>query len=372
VNNTARLPRDLHPVAWWLWAIGLGVAASFTTNPLVLLMLIGVASVVVMLRRSEQAWGNSFRIYVWLGVMIVVVRVVFRLIFGGWGVGRVLLDLPEIPLPDWVAGITLLGPVHVDSLLFALYDGLRLATIVICVGAANSLANPKRLLRSVPSALYEIGTALVVAVTILPQFAESARRVRAAQRLRAGDSGRVSRLRRFLVPVLEDALEHSLALAAGMDTRGYGRATGLSRGQRRMSGALMLVALVGICVGVYAVLDRTAPRVLALPMLAFGVATAAAGLFNAGRKVQRTRYRPDRWRWPELAAASSGSVVAALGWWMNRHQLEVAYPALTSFPPVSAVALLAAAIGLLGALCAPPPARPFQAAPMPMRERVAA
>ena len=85
-------------------------------------------------------------------------------------------------------GITLLGPVTQESLLAGLYDGLRLATIVICVGAANSLANPKRLLRSVPPALYEIGTALVVAVTVLPQFADSARRVRAAQSLRAGET----------------------------------------------------------------------------------------------------------------------------------------------------------------------------------------
>jgi energy-coupling factor transport system permease protein len=372
VSGTARLPRDLHPVAWWLWAIGLAVAASFTTNPLVLLLLIGVASVVVMFRRSDQPWGQSFRIYVWLGVAIVVIRVVFRMVFGGWAGGRVLLDLPEIPLPDWVAGITLLGPVHAEALLFALYDGLRLATIVICIGAANSLANPKRLLRSVPPALYEIGTALVVAVTVLPQFADSARRVRAAQSLRAGESGRVSRLRRFLVPVLEDALERSLALAAGMDTRGYGRATGVSRGQRRTTGALMLVALCGICVGVYAVLDTTAPRVLALPMLALGVAAAVAGLLSAGRRVERTRYRPDPWRWPELAVSCAGVAVGAIGWWMNRHQVEVAYPALSSFPPVSGVALLAAAIGLLGALCSPPPARPFHRAALPLREEVAA
>ena len=145
------LPRDLHPVAWWLWAIGLATAASFTTNPLVLLMLIGVAALVVALRRSEQPWGQSFRIYVWLGVAIVVIRVAFRLVFGGWIGGPVLLDLPEIPLPDWVAGISLLGPIYAQALLFALYDGLRLAAIVICVGAANSLANPKRLLRSVPA-----------------------------------------------------------------------------------------------------------------------------------------------------------------------------------------------------------------------------
>ena len=62
---------------------------------------------------------------------------------------------------------------------------------MICVGAANSLANPKRLLRSMPAALYEVGTALVVAITILPQLADSLRRVRAAQRLRGGDTRRV-------------------------------------------------------------------------------------------------------------------------------------------------------------------------------------
>ena len=237
LSRGARLPRDLHPVAWWLWAIGLATAASLTTNPLVLLMLVGVATVVVMARRSDQPWAGSFRLYVWVGVVIVAVRVVFRLLFGGVYGGHVLLDLPSVPLPDWVAGITLLGPVTREALLAGFYDGLRLATIVICIGAANALANPKRLLRSVPPALYEIGTALVVAVTVLPQFADSVRRVRAAQGLRAGESGRVAGLRRLLVPVLEDALERSLALAAGMDARGYGRAAGLTPARRRATGA---------------------------------------------------------------------------------------------------------------------------------------
>ena len=90
-------------MAWWLWAIGLAAAASFTTNPLVLLLLIGVASVVVMalpLRtsrggaRSGSTSGS--------GVVIVVLRVLFRIVFGGSYPGTVILDLPEIPLPDWV------------------------------------------------------------------------------------------------------------------------------------------------------------------------------------------------------------------------------------------------------------------------------
>lgn len=355
MSAAARLPRDLHPVAWWVWALGLCAAATFTTNPLVLLMLVGVAALVVSLRRSDQPWGRSFRLYLWLGGLVVVIRVAFWVVFGGWTGGRVLLDLPTVPLPSWVAGITLLGPLYAEALLFAIYDGLRLATIIICVGAANSLANPKRLLRSVPPALYEIGTALVVAITVLPQFAESARRVRAAQSLRAGEPGRVVRLRRFLVPVLEDALERSLALAAGMDTRGYGRTSGATKAQRRVTGSLMLVGLCGICVGTYAVLDGTAPRMLALPMVGLGVGAAAAGLLSAGRRVERSRYRPDPWRWPEFAVMASGLAVGAVGWWVGRHQVEVAYPALDAFPPVSGAALLLAALALLGPLASPPP-----------------
>lgn len=352
--RVGRLARDLHPVAWWVWAVGLAAAASSTTNPLVLLLLVGVATVVVTARRSAQPWADSFRLYVWVGVVIVVVRVVFRILFGVEG-GYVLVDLPAVPLPDWVAGVTLLGPLTREALLAGLYDGLRLATIVICIGAANALANPKRLLRSVPPALYEIGTALVVAVTVLPQFADSVRRVRAAQSLRAGATGRVGRLRRLVVPVLEDALERSLALAAGMDTRGYGRAGGLTAAQRRRTGALMLVGLCGICVGTYAVLDRTAPRYLAAPMLVLGVLAAVAGLVSAGRQVRRTRYRPDPWRVPEALVVTGGLTAGVLGWWVGTHQALVAYPPLDAFPEVSLVALLGAAVGLATALCAPTP-----------------
>ena len=73
----SRLPRDLHPVAWWLWALGLAAGASMTTNPLTLLLLVGVASVVVAARKSDHAWSHSFRLYVGLGVVIVVMRVLF-------------------------------------------------------------------------------------------------------------------------------------------------------------------------------------------------------------------------------------------------------------------------------------------------------
>ena len=81
--SSARLPRDLHPVAWWVWALGLATAASFTTNPLVLLTIVAVATLVVLARRSEQPWADAFRLYVVVAVVIVVMRVLFRVLLGG-------------------------------------------------------------------------------------------------------------------------------------------------------------------------------------------------------------------------------------------------------------------------------------------------
>ena len=51
----------LHPWAWWTWAIGVGLAVSATTNPL-LLTLLGLATVVVVvLRRTGAPWGRTLR-----------------------------------------------------------------------------------------------------------------------------------------------------------------------------------------------------------------------------------------------------------------------------------------------------------------------
>jgi energy-coupling factor transport system permease protein len=311
--------------------------------------------VTVLARRTDAPWALSFRVYLLLGLVVVCLRVVFRVLFGGGYGETVLLDLPEIPLPDWAAGITLLGPVTSESLLSGLYDGMRLAAVIVCVGAANSLANPRRLLGSLPPALYEVGTAVVISLSLFPQLAESVQRVRRARRLR-GDPGRgIGALRRIVVPVLEDALERSLSLAASMDARGYGRAGELSAGQRRVTGTLLIGGLLGLCVGVYAFLDSTAPRALAGPMLVVGGALAAAGFVAAGRRVHRTRYRPDRWRAADLMTAGTGVAVAVLMWVAADARLDVAYPDPGAAPPLSVLSLVSVLVGLLPALATPPP-----------------
>jgi energy-coupling factor transport system permease protein len=352
--GTRRLPRDLHPAAWWLWALGLAAAASRTTNPWLLGLVVLVASLTVLARRTDAPWALSFRIYLLLGLFVVCLRVAFRVLLGGYG-ETVLLDLPTVPLPDWAAGVTLLGPVTAEAVLAGAYDGLRLAAIIICVGAANSLANPRRLLGSLPPALYEVGTAVVIALSLFPQLAESVQRVRQARRLR-GDPGRgIGALRRIVVPVLEDALERSLSLAASMDARGYGRSGTLTAGQRRITGSLLVAGLLGLCVGSYAFLDSTTPRVLAWPMLCLGLALAAAGFITAGRRVRRTRYRPPRWHAADVLTAATGVAVAVLMAVAASNRLDVALPDPSSAPPLSTLSLAAVLLGVLPAFCTPLP-----------------
>ena len=365
-----RLSRPLHPLAWWLWALGLASAASRTTNPVVLVALVGVLGVVVASRRSDAPWARSFHYYLFLAAVVIAIRVVFQAIFGGvpGSSGHVLVTLPRIPLPAWAAGIHLGGPVTFEEVLSALYGGLRLATLLCCVGAANALANPKRALRLLPGALYELGTAVIVALSVAPQLAESAQRVHRARHLRgAVASRRRGVVRTVAVPVLEDALDRSLHLAAAMDSRGYGRTGGVPRRSRRVTGVLLVGGLAALCLGTYGLFDGAAPAALGLPVLVGGVAVCVAGLAVGGRRVGRTRYRPDPWRAPEWGVVACGLIpavvlaVAPTG--LNPPTTPLAWPGLP-LPAILAILVAAAA-----ALVAPPPsvrARPVHGVSPPV------
>ncbi len=95
----------LHAGAWWLWALGLAVAASRTTNPLLLGLIVGVAGYVVAARRTDAPWARSYGAFVKLGLFVVALRVVFSLLLGSPIPGtHLLFTLPEVPLPDWAQG----------------------------------------------------------------------------------------------------------------------------------------------------------------------------------------------------------------------------------------------------------------------------
>lgn len=349
--------RNLHAGAWWLWALGLAAAASRTSSPVVLLLIIGVTSLVVAARRSDAPWARAYNAFVKLALLVIAIRIVLQAVLSESSQGvTVLFTLPEVPLPDFFAGIKLGGVVTAEAVLRAFYEGLQLATILVCVGAANSLASARRLLRSVPGALYEAGVATVVALTFAPQLVIDAQRVRAAHRLRGHTDRGWRMLTRTAMPVLEGALEQSVELATAMDSRGYGRTSDASRASRRVTGMLTFGGLLGVCVGVYGLLDAGASALLGLPSLLLGLALAAGGLAVGGRRTRRTRYRPDPWALPEWLVTASG-IAAAVGVFANKAMdpaaLVLAGPMVVPEVPWIAVAgvLLAAA----PAVVAPPP-----------------
>ncbi|MFI6199796.1 energy-coupling factor transporter transmembrane component T [Streptomyces phaeochromogenes] len=302
----------IHPGAWWLWALGLGTAASRTTNPLLLALLIGVAGYVVAARRTEAPWAHSYGAFVKLALAVLAIRLAFAVILGSPIPGtHTVVTLPELPLPHWAEGIRIGGRVTAEGLTFALYDGLKLATLLICVGAANALANPARLLKSLPGALYEAGVAVVVALTFAPNLIADVQRLRAARRLRGRPDKGLRGLLQVGLPVLEGALERSVALAAAMDARGYGRTADVPRTVRHTTTALTLGGLIGVCAGTYGLLTAEGGS-YGLPVLLAGLAAALAGLWLGGRRSLRTRYRPDAWSVRAWLVAASGAAVATL------------------------------------------------------------
>jgi energy-coupling factor transport system permease protein len=312
-ERTGTLNR-LHPWAWWCWAIGIGLAVNGTTNPLLLALVATAMVAVVLLRRTSAPWARSVRAYLLLACFVIGMRVFFQVLIGSGAGETVLFSLPEVPLPDWAAGIRLGGAVTAEGLVHTLYDALRLAVMLLCIGAANALANPRRALRSVPAALYEASVAVVVALSVAPQLIESAQRVRRARRLRGSTSTGLDALANIAMPVLGDAIERSIALAAGMESRGFGRTRGLP-----VKGTLplMLGSVLVSVLGLFLLLSTSAWQPASILLLA-GIAGTALGLKRAGRALRITAHRPDPWGWRESLVAAAGVaaaiIVLALGW----------------------------------------------------------
>ncbi|MDH6115739.1 energy-coupling factor transporter transmembrane protein EcfT [Kitasatospora sp. GAS204B] len=349
--------RQLHPGAWWLWALGLAAAATRTSNPLLLLLIIAVAGYVVAARRTEAPWSRSYGTFLRLGLAVLLLRLLFTVLLGSPIAGtHTLLTLPQLPLPTWAQGVRIGGRVSLESLLFTLYDGLRLATLLICVGAANALASPARLLRLLPGALYEVGVAVVVAMSFAPNLVADVGRLRAARRLRGRPDRGIGSVLSVGLPVLESALEHSVALAAAMDSRGFGRTAPVPRALARATAALTLLGLLALCAAAYGLLGTDGAS-WAPPALLLGVAASATGLALGGRRTVRTRYRPDRWALPEWLTAGSGLATAAVLSLLATRDPAAFSPSVVppTAPELPLAAALAILLALLPALAAPRP-----------------
>ncbi len=308
MNFGLRSNRALHPVAWWIWAGWVCVAASQLSN-LALLTLISLAlGWVVMACKPAVGPANEFSMFLKLGLSVIAIRVILQCLFVGATGQTILFNLPEIPLPQWMAGVRLGGPVTAEAALAALTEGVRLAVILLCFGAANTLAPPARLLRYLPRGLQSLGVALTVSLGASAALAAAFARIHRARRLRGMSSGGFRGALTIVGPVLEEALDRALVTASALDARGFGR-----RQSNSSTWNLSLLAGPGVLVaGSYLLL--TAVMIPGILLVAVGLILGWWGFHQIGIGVNTSLYSPDQWSWAELGTIGCGVGSAGLTW----------------------------------------------------------
>ncbi|MDH6532233.1 energy-coupling factor transporter ATP-binding protein EcfA2 [Aurantimicrobium minutum] len=117
----------------------------------------------------------------------------------------------------------LFGSVSWSAVGSAMTLALPFATVIVACGLISSLVDVRRFLVSASQLRWgrSLGTALAIALSSFPTLITVVRRMNSARELR----GMRSRMA-FLVPLFEHTVERAIALAAAMDTKGFGSRRG--------------------------------------------------------------------------------------------------------------------------------------------------
>lgn len=302
---------QIAPTAWWLLGLSLAICAGITSNPITLL-IIQVASVLIIgLAREEASWSRSLRFYLVTGAFVVLIRLIFRVTFNYDSPGDVAIFLPAFKIPFGVLGeINLFGRVSHATLVAAFRDGLRLSAIILSIGLANSLANPRKLLKNMPSALYGVTSAFVIALNLAPQLITSAKRIRLSSQLR-NESHRPSNLLVLIGSILEDSIDRSMALAASMDARGFGRRGTQTDRQLLLSRVSAFSAVSALAIGAYLLLSTELTWV-SIACFSLAITGVYVSLKLAENANLRSRYNRQSWRVKDSVIAGISTVLVAL------------------------------------------------------------
>lgn len=268
---------SMHPVTWWIVGLSLSLSATLTQNFSNLFFICAIALLPLL---GGKTVYDKMKLYLLVAIAMTISRVIFRMIFNpGTSAGSVLIYLPKLELDlGFGSVIGILGNFTSTALAQSLTEGLRLSAIVLGIGFAAGMANPRQLLKSTPAALYEISTAVSMALNIAPQLIKSSERVRLARKLR-GRSSRLGAMAGIVIPVLEDSIDASLELAASMDARGFGRV--INKRLSLLVSVLILFAISLAGVGSYLLIAVGSGQIyLLIIAVLLGLAALLAGSLN--------------------------------------------------------------------------------------------
>lgn len=306
-----KLVRAIHPAVWWVLGLSFAIWSAVAEQISSLAAILAINVTIIFLMRKSAPWSQSLRFYLFTGLFVVIVRLVFRIIFNFDSAADIALNLPSVQLNLGALGtVDLFGRVSRIALESALRDGLRMAAIIMSIGMANSLANPRRLLKSTPSALYEVAAAFVIAMNMAPQLISSAKRVRKFSKLRGRSEPR-NLLSSIVIPTLEDTIERSMALAASMDARGFGRRGQLTPWQAGLARASSLSAISAFGIASYMILADT-QLWMSVIIFAFGLLALIVNLRLVRLGRIKTNYAQQQLAGADILVLLLAVVIAAL------------------------------------------------------------
>lgn len=212
----------MNSISWWLWSIALAITSIRTQSNLFILLLILVFIFVVRRRRNTENSSNPFKLTLQLALVAMVIRLIFAVLIGTPLPGEILISLPKLQLPEWLAGIRVGGDVTRERVALVFAESMKFAIVLIAFGAASALSSPVQIIKSISGRVYLFGVVLLIAVSVLPQIVHSFNRVLSARRMRGLAKLSVRNFRSVITPVLEESLERALDLSAAMESRGFG------------------------------------------------------------------------------------------------------------------------------------------------------
>jgi len=209
-------------LSWWLWSIFLAAAAIRSQSDLFGLLLILLLALVVSRFKSTSNWDNPFKLTLQLAFAATLIRLVFAVLIGTPLPGKILFSIPQLELPNWLAGIRVGGEITQERLISVITESLKFAVVLIAFGAASALSSPVQVIKLISGRIYLFGVTLMISVSVLPQIVHSFNRVIAARRMRGLAKLKLSNFRSVITPVLEESIERAIDLSAAMESRGFG------------------------------------------------------------------------------------------------------------------------------------------------------
>ena len=337
-----------HTITWLMWLAAAAYLALVNHQPLVSILLILAAGSIFGVAGKRSALGQSWGTFLRLGLSVWLVALTFNLISTHAG-RMVLVTLPR----SWpLIG----GPITLEALLYGLASGASLFAMLLVFATFNLAVDQHRLLRWVPSGLYQAGLVVSIALAFVPQMMASLQDIREAQRIRGHKFKGIRDLVPLFVPLITTGLERSMTLAESIEARGFGGVVetqdqSAPAGRGRLNAAT-LAGLLAMLAGLIWQAMKPQMRWPAWLTIGLGTALVLSALYMQGRRVRRSHYLRELWRQRDTGVCvCSGASIGIVAYMQATAPLSLWY---YPYPPYSPWPTFPPLLGIAAVILAAP------------------